>query len=326
MAIPVQMSISLRDRRGVVFGTLCRIADRRLELTCETGFRSGQLLEFSFELEGFHTSVNGKAEVERSVDGDSGARVFLCLTELGGGQEALFREWLYNQTQGGGTSSRPHAHLSSVISTTSQTTSDRLAAGERRLRALDERRSSSLTSSFPSSTPSPHRSRIGRKAVRDVLLAHAHAETQPAKSEAPRRKARPARAAVHRGPEYGGSARDRLPRPKKKRRRLEVKVANKAKPPLVMVRFNDPRLYSRQYWRYLCRDALFVPHTQTKPSKEAEIRLRLVLPGVPPLNCPGKVVVSIPTGLGLRLELTEEERVLLRRIAGPAPPSDARQG
>jgi len=353
VAIRVKMSISLRDERGVIFGSLKKVSDRQLDVVCESAYMRGQLLEFQFELEGFRVSVYGKARVEGVNTPELGpSRYVLRIVEQESSQAAQYREWLYELAQGGGSSSRPHEHLSSIISNTARARPERMAEGERRLRAMDERRTrssaTSTSSSWLSSSVSGARRGVGRTALREALRSYTteqdelEAWSREQDERAPERRrpsARPRRARVRgeqrsvassdvgrsersssvssvRPTRERRSSQNQGSAPKRKRRRVDVKVAANANPPIVNVRFNDPKRYQRQYREYLRRDALYVRIEHSGLALDTAVQVRLVIPGGHALIADGRVVADMPTGLGVALVLDDEQRHLLRLAAG----------
>lgn len=322
MAIPVQISISLRDQRGVVVSRLIQVSDRTLEVEGETARLPGERLEFQFELEGFHATLYGEAVVERVTDPEFGrGRCFLNIVEIERRRKALFREWLYEMSQGGGTPRRPHAHLDSVISSTACSRAGRREEGEARLRVLERTRSQvgSRSMSAPGgSSMIGTRGGVGRKALRAALATYGaqpasqpppDGEPLPAASSAPTRRDR-------RGtepPRADGAGSKSL---RRKRRRVDVRIAHGAKPPLVVVRYNDPLRYNKHYWEHLQRKALQVRCRDADLPAGSEIRLRIVMPGGAVVSCPATVELVMPNGLGLVLELDAGDAASLRLSAG----------
>ncbi len=337
MAIPVQNSISLRDDAGVTVCRLLQVSDKLLEVEGETGRKPGQRVEFQFELQGFHSTLYGEAVVDRVKDSEFGrGRCFLTIVEIERRRRSLFREWLYEMSQGGGTPRRPHAHLDSVISSTTSAGSKRLVDGERRLRALDRSRSrpgsNSVCSSNVSSFEVP-RGGVGREALRDALASYDDGGEPGDSSEGRRTSLSSEGSQTSRSSEGSQTSRSSEGRrdstsvgsktpsdgsrsPGRKLRRVEVRIARTAKPPLVMVRYNDPRRYREHYWDNLRGDGLQVRCWDADLAVGAEVSLRLVLPGGGLVTCSGSVAAVMPTGLGLALVLDETDRTTLRQAAG----------
>lgn len=305
MAILVQLAISLRDDVGVVMSRLLEVSDKMLVVDGENSRLLGQKVEFQFELEGFHTALYGEAEVERVINPEFGrGRCFLRIVDIRSHQRALFREWLYELSQGGGTPRRPHAHLSSIISSTTTSRAERVREGERRLRLLDQARTG------PQGTVSSlAMDSVGRNSLRDVLVAWDRKESARSAGATASARGRPRPTDESR---RHGTSRDQ-----QRRRRVEVRIARSAQPPFIVVRYNDPVRFSEHYWAHLHRGALQVRVYDHDVPAGIEIRLRLIMPNGAAVTCQGHVATVLPSWLGLALRLEDDDLLSLRFCAGP---------
>ncbi len=106
---------------------------------------------------------------------------------------------------------------------------------------------------------------------------------------------------------------------RRKRRRVEVRVAAAAHPPMVLVRYNDPGRYTQHYWEHLREDALRLSYGPAPLHPSAEVRVRIVLPGGATITCPGTVTEAEARALAIEIEPVDSDRALMQLSAGPEP-------
>ncbi len=286
MPISVETPITLRTARGVVDLVLREVDEELLVAEGEHSLRAGREAEFQFALPGAHANLRGRVEVEKVVKLALGpSRSKLRIVEMNKNQAGLLREWILAR--------------------------ERKAAAARPKRkppppSIEELRGL-RSGSLASEIASPD-SGVGRQAISEAITAD---------PDRPRGRHSKVRRGVEarRGQSESGSGAQR------KRRRVEVKVASNAKPPIVMIRFNDPERYVTYYWKHLHRDALQVRFDGAELERGTKVSVRLVLPGGSTIKCTGHVRVASAAGFALRLELTDSVRSTLRLSAGPRPRS-----
>jgi hypothetical protein len=282
MPISIQTTITLRTPRGVVDLELREIEGEQLVAEGEHALRSGKRADFQFALPGAHANLRGEVELRKVVKLAIGpTRTVLDIVEMNRNQRGQLREWLEAQAS---------------LEAAKQPQKKPPPPSIEELRGM---RSGSLTSELlePDSA-------IGRQALSEAITADP--ERHGRRSQLRRGvEARRGRA------ENGEGAR--------KRRRVEVKVAAQASPPIVMVRFNDPERYVAYYWKHLHRDALKVRFDDPELERNTQVNVRLVLPGGSTVKCGGYVRVVNANGFALRLELSDSARSTLRLSAGPRP-------
>lgn len=105
----------------------------------------------------------------------------------------------------------------------------------------------------------------------------------------------------------------------RKRKRVEIRVASTADPPMVMVRYNDPAGYARHFWQHLHRDALELRWAGSGLREGGDTRVRLVLPGGAVINCTGRVTAASPSAFAIALQLIDSDRATMQLTAGPRP-------
>lgn len=335
MAIRVTMTVALRDEHNLVFGTLAKVSDRHLMVESEAGYRRGQIVEFQFSPEGRRASIQGEAVVLRieqaEVSGGPNSYA-LRIIKLSDESVALYREWLVDLAHGGGSSSRPHRHHASSIGSSVPGRVERQQEGERRLADLERRRGDrpgSEVSSIAGSSTTATRSGIGRQALRQTLRGFAvrggdgplgddsgasgrPLEVEPILGELPPRPAPrvdPFRSdppsdlsgVSARGGAGGG---------------LEVVVSDRTDPPRLEVVFAKPRRFLTMYRDHLDKDVLFVRCEGPPLRVDGRVKVRMVLPTEDVVLCNAHVGAILPSGTGLLLHLSSEERDVLRRVYG----------
>lgn len=304
MAIKVKISIGLRDDRGVLFGTLLEVSDRHLRATAEGLYDPGQRVEFRFPLDGYRASVLGQARVQRVVPPEFGvglASLVLDIEELDPRCQAVFREWLYDQAHGGGTPSRPHERLVSSINSTVSSDSARARDGQRRLDALDAARAQRLGQSVPPGHSAPGsdlRQGVGRAAMREALRNYAGPQGEAARP-APASGPPPS----HGGETQAGGA------------ALEVRLSDRSTPAKLLVRFHDKRRFLDMVRDHIDRDMLFVRVDGASLPVGAALSVRMALPAGEVLLCDGLVLAALPSGFGVKLELTDGDRSQVQAAA-----------
>ncbi len=101
------------------------------------------------------------------------------------------------------------------------------------------------------------------------------------------------------------------PRP----RRVEITLALDKRPPLVSLRYRDINRFLADYTDYLSKNAAFVRWSGTKPGHKSEVAVELLLPGGARISCNGLVVAIMPSGFGLSLKLTDNDRERMKEEA-----------
>jgi hypothetical protein len=101
------------------------------------------------------------------------------------------------------------------------------------------------------------------------------------------------------------------PRPK----RLEIVLALDKRPPLVSLRYNSTTRFLSDFADYLSKDAAFVRWAGTKPNHRSELAIEMMLPSGARIACSGQVVAIMPSGFGLSLKLSDDDR---QRLADEA--------
>jgi hypothetical protein len=282
MPIPIQTSITLRTPRGVVDLDLREIEGEQLVAEGEHQLRSGRRAEFQFALPGAHANLRGEVQISKVVKLAIGpTRTVLEIVEMNGDHRGQLREWLEVQA------AREAAKRPSKKPPPPS------------IEEIRGMRSGSLTSELlePDSA-------IGRQALSEAITA------DPSRQGRRSRIRRGVEARRGRGDNGDGT---------RKRRRVEVKVASQATPPIVMVRFNDPERYVAYYWQHLHRDTLKVRFSDHELERNAQVNVRLVLPGGSTVKCSGFVRLANEGGFALKLELNDSARSTLRLSAGPRP-------
>ncbi len=293
----VNTSISLRNRQGIVFGRLMRVSRSGLQVEISADYRQAELLEFQIDLTVFNTTIYGTAVVVEAKPGAGAlSRYQLRLEHMSERDHNLFDEWLAD-VGGGGTPSQPHLHMpSSTVSSVRRRASHRVRGP--------------ITRPSISSTA---RSGSGRQAVRDTLRARlGPAKAAPKQRKKPKKNPRPAAGADLFLADWRSTLGNRKANPGAG---IDCKVAAKARPPVVVVKYRSPRAYVADFERYLSNDALFVRWLGRAPNQDARLSLRIKPPGSPMLSCEGRLVAVLPTGFGVALQLDEDQR---RRLAAVA--------
>lgn len=285
MSYTVKSEITLRTSRGVIDLVLREVDEEVLIAEGEHDLRSGREAEFQFALPGANANLRGHVQVEKVVKlALSPTRTTLRFTEMNNDQRGILREWLAARARDDA-SKRPVKKPPPPS-----------------IEEIHGLRSGSLAS-----TLGDEDSAIGRRAISEAI------------TQAPA-GARGRHAQVRRGVEdRRGPAVTNGAGAQRKRRRVEVKVASSAQPPIVMIRFNDPERYVAYYWKHLHRDTLQVRFEDAELERGTEVSVRLVLPGGSMVQCTGRVKVVMPGGFGLQLDLTDAARSTLRLSAGPRP-------
>ncbi len=284
MTFSVNCDITLRTARGITDLALREIGEERFVVEGEHSLRAGREVEFQFALPGANINIRGRAKVEKVVKLSIGpTSTVLTGLEMNNDQQGALREWLLVRERAEAIKSTPRKAPAPSVE---------------EMRGL---RSGSLTSELASPD-----SAIGRQAIKEAMTADP--ENTGGRHSQLRRGVK-----ARRGEDAA------KPGPARKRRRVEVKVASSATPPIVMIRFNDPERYVVYYWKHLHRDALQVRYDGALLEKGSLVSVRLVLPGGSTVKCTGTVRISSPAGFGLQLELQESARSTLRLSAGPRP-------
>jgi hypothetical protein len=296
MASEIKAGITLRTARGVHEAVLRELGEDVLVVEGEHGLRPGTEVEFQFALPGAHANLYGRARIERLLRlALSPTRTELAVTEMGREQRGVLREWLGERLRSGppDASRRPAPSV------------------EEMRRAKPGEEISLVTSSVPSggaartgsliSSLSDRRPPKARDALVDTLAAHS----------------RPEAGRGTRGTTQRRSERERPAEPSARPlRRIDVKLAQTATPPILHVRYNDPERYREHYWKHLLDDTMKVRFDDAALAVGAEVRVSLVLPGGAIIRCIGHVTTSTEQGFALRLELDAAARTLMRASAG----------
>jgi hypothetical protein len=280
MPYSVSTTITLRTPRGVIDLALREADTDTLVAEGEHDLRAGKRAEFQFALPGANANLRGIVEITKVVKlAVSPTRTVLNIVEMNSNDAGILREWA-------------GAQLDAMAS--------RLPRKKPPPPSIEEIRGM-RSGSLASSLGDPEAG-VGREALTQAITADPN-------------RPRGRRSSVRRGVEDSrgpGSG----PR---KRKRVEVKVASSAQPPIVMIRFNDPERYVAYYWKHLHRSVLQVRFEDAELEKGAEVSVRVVLPGGSTVKCSGAVRVITPTGFGLQLQLADRQRSTLRLAAGPKP-------
>lgn len=284
MPVPVNTEITLRTARGIISLVLREISPDQLTAEGEHELRAGRKAEFQFALPAANANLRGEVEIERVVTLALGpSRTVLRIVEMNKDQQGLLREWLeqraYDEAAGKRVKKPPPPSVEQLRGT----------------------RSGSLTSEILDPE-----SGIGRQAISEAITADPDGK-------------RGRRSQLRRGVQDRRGPTDATNGTPKKRRRVEVKVAANASPPIVMIRFNDPDRYVTYYWKHLHRDALQIRFAASELEPNTQVSVRLVLPGGSLIKCTGQVRAASAVGFALRLDLDESARTTLRLSAGPKP-------
>ena len=105
----------------------------------------------------------------------------------------------------------------------------------------------------------------------------------------------------------------------RRRKRVEIRVAATAEPPMVMVRYNDPSRYAKHFWQHLHRDALELRYAEPGLAVGDATRVRLVLPGGAVVNCAGEVTAASHSAFAISLDLNDSDRATMQLAAGARP-------
>lgn len=297
MASEVKASITLRTARGVFEGVLRELGEDSLVVEGEHDLRPGAEVEFQFALPGVHANLYGRARIERRLQlALSPTRTELILTDLTREQRGILREWL-GQRLRGGPQPPPKRPPPSVGEMRRARPGEEISQVTSSVPSQGGARSASLVSSL--SEPLHPR---GRDALVDTLRAY----PRPGDGE---RRLPPA---ARRRPDGERTAEA----PARAVRRVDVKLAQTATPPILHVRYNDPQRYREHYWQHLHRDVMKVRYPDAALAADAELRVNLVLPGGAIIRCVGRVSTCSEQGFALALELDNTARTLLRASAG----------
>ncbi len=284
MATIVNTEITLRTARGVVALVLREVGEELFTAEGEHNLRSGRQADFQFALPGAHANLRGEVEIVKVVKLALGpSRTTLRIVEMNKNQRGMLREWLAEQA---------------LLEAAQQPARKRPPPSVEEIRGM---RSGSLTSEI-----ADPESGIGRQAISEAITA------DPDRHGGRRKRLRRGIQARRGQDDSGGPS-------QRKRRRVEVKVAASATPPIVMVRFNDPERYVTYYWKHLHRDALQVRFADCELERNTRVNVRLILPGGTTVKCAGHVRVVNANGFALKLELDDKARASLELTAGPRP-------
>ncbi len=279
MAIPVQMPIELRDAQGSISTRMVQVSDTTIEVEGETTRVPGQHLEFEFAMVGYDRRLTGTAVVEKVTNPEFGrGRCIMRIAEVEPQARSTFRSWLYDLTQGGG-------RLPTTAPHSSEPSSVRPAPWRRA--PSSEGRHSATTMVSASLSP---RSGVGRAALRGAMASYGSVPAEPSQDNPPPRG--------------------------RKRLRLEVRVAGSAEPPVVMVRYNDPALYSKHFAARLRRGVLELRHADSGLHSGLVLLVRLTLPNHSSISCRGKVTAASATAFAIDLDLTRADRETMQTGAG----------
>jgi hypothetical protein len=284
MSYAVTCDITLRTARGITELTLRQLGEDQMTVEGEHTLRAGRQVEFQFALPGANFNLRGTGQVDKVVKLAIGpTRTILSIVEMNKNQRGVLREWLVAREQ---------------AEAVQRPTKKPPPPSVEEMRGLH-------SGSLASEIASPD-SGIGRQAISEAITADPD-------------RARGRRSQVRQGVQSRRGHDDPKSNGPRKRRRVEVKVASSATPPIVMIRFNDPERYVAYYWKHLHRDALQVRYEGAEFEKGSQVSVRLVLPGGSMVKCTGHVRVASAAGFGLTLDLNETARSTLRLSAGTRP-------
>jgi len=102
----------------------------------------------------------------------------------------------------------------------------------------------------------------------------------------------------------------------RKRHRIEVRVAASAKPPMVKVRYNDPKRFAEHYQAHLQHDTLKLRYVESGLTDGMQISVRLYLPNGALISCLARVSATTAMAIALDLQLSASDRSTLGMSAG----------
>jgi hypothetical protein len=169
--------------------------------------------------------------------------------------------------------------------------------------------SSSAPYGFSSSAPQQDLRLAGREAIRSALRRGLEAKSRPGRIGGRSRRwmehtRRRAEAQVKHWLEgRNGAPKEEGPEPR-------VEICSTVTPITVTVRWFSADAYRRDWRQHLQRGGLFVPSAETLP-RNRSLQLRLELPSGEAIACQAQVVAPMPTGAGLSLRLTSDQKARL---------------
>jgi len=102
----------------------------------------------------------------------------------------------------------------------------------------------------------------------------------------------------------------------RKRHRIEVRVAAGAKPPMVKVRYNDPKRFNEHYQTHLQHGTVKLRYVESGLSEGMQVSVRLYLPNGALISCPARVSAATTMAIALDLQLSASDRSTLGLSAG----------
>ena len=94
-----------------------------------------------------------------------------------------------------------------------------------------------------------------------------------------------------------------------------IEIQSSSTPVRITVRWATPGGFRRDWERHLRGGGLFLPCEEALPRNRA-LELRLELPSGEAIRCPAQVVAPMPTGAGLSVRLTREQKERLEMEPG----------
>jgi len=291
-------AIALQAPGGMMFGNVVRIRSDALTFEVEGHIPERAVVTWRMELTGHSDTVMGTLKVLRVRERDGGIqRCSSRILEMPARDRARLAAWLKERARGGTT-----RRYDSDVSTITQTSNATVTVAETRnaLERMSKRKwHNSQTSQthdmlgLQSEIVTGSEKKSGRAALRSALRTsmarkRARAEAAPSKVTP---KATVATTSRHPDPKF-------------------TRIAN-SDPPRIQVRYRSLDTYREEHRKHIRSSAMFLP-MPTLGTDGTDLRLVIMPPDRDPVTCRAEIKVQMPSGVGVALRLTTEQKVALK--------------
>lgn len=282
-----------------MFGNVVRIRSDALTFEIEGVIPERAVVEWRMELTGHSDTVMGTLKVLRIRERPGGIRRCSSrILEMPARDRARLSAWLKERASGG-TTRRYDADVS-AITQTSNASSVTMAETRNALERMNKRKwyRASQTSQthdmlgLQSEIKTDPTKKSGRAALRSALRSSMARKRDRAEAAPPRTAPR---AASPPAPQRPDPEFTRVPH---------------SDPPRIQVRYQSPAVYREEHRKHIRCSAMFLPMPELG---DDGTRLRLIIapPDREAVACRAEVKVKMPSGVGVALRLTDEQKVAL---------------
>jgi hypothetical protein len=290
-------AIALQAPAGLLFGNVTRIRSDALTFEVEGEIPEGAIVEWRMELTGHNDTVMGSLKVLRvRVQPDGVFRCSSRITAMPAKDRERLARWLDEQATGGTT--RRYDSDVSVITQSSHTTPVTQAETRNALERMDQRTwySPSQTSQtrdmlgLQSEVKTDAGQKSGRAALRSAL-----------RTSMARKKA----SAISPPPPPREEITEAVRRPDP-----ELTREPNTDPPRIAIRYFSESVYRSDHTRHIRCSALFIPMPDLG-GDGTRLELTIQPPGRAPVACRAEIKVQMPSGVGVALRLSREQKTEL---------------